>query len=99
MVRCKKFLLFYFAVVLGLNSISAKKKHEDKTTDVTIELFTSITDRPNIKDVNDQINKRIRRRGDTLIETENGLIRGFRDNEKYNFLGIRYGQAPVGERR
>lgn len=98
------FLTFFFfglvIFVANIASCAKKQNYSDiKTTDVTLELFTRVTDRPNIKDANDRFSQRIRRRGETMIETSKGLIRGYKDNEKYNFLGIRYGQAPVGERR
>lgn len=101
MVTCTKLLhnILIFSWILYCVEVSAKQNYDSKTTDVALELYTRVTDRPTIKDANDRFSERIRRRGDTLIETDNGLIRGYKDSEKYNFLGIRYGQPPIGEQR
>lgn len=51
-----------------------------------------------IKRVSEQYAKFIK---DPLVQTKEGIIRGKYDlnNNIYSFIGIRYGQAPIGKRR
>lgn len=90
---------FQVACSLEFNDIIAEQRIERRRKDAAIDLFSRVTNRPMIKEVTDHFNERVRLRGEALVQTDNGLIRGYRDKEKYNFLGIRYGQAPIGERR
>lgn len=39
------------------------------------------------------------RRNSAIVHTKDGILKGVRRDKRYSFLGIRYGQAPIGSRR